>query len=184
MVFQPQCRRMMLADGRKREVGAIQADDRDLGGLSIHDRHVHHCGFAPEAEQAPASHLQFARRKCPDRSIDHHARPRAVLPDLAALQRQIDQRRHVNSSLSKELSHVLEPDHQRGGKINPGAHTSARCANIGIHEASAGACLPRGSPKATLVRRNIKAPKASKPEHQQDREQRHAAGRTHDEKLS
>ena len=64
---------------------------------------------------------QFARRKCPDRSIDHHARPRAVLPDLAALQRQIDQRRHVNSSLSKELSHVLEPDHQRGGKINPGA---------------------------------------------------------------
>src|SRR5437867_12849685 len=102
---------MMLADGRKRAAGAIQADDRDLSGLSIHDRHVHRCGLAPEAEQAPASMRQFARGECPDRSIDCNARPRAVLPDLAALQRQIDQRRHVISFLSKELSYMLEPDH-------------------------------------------------------------------------
>src|SRR5438094_9208684 len=110
---------MMLADGRKRAAGAIQADDRDLCGLSIHDRHVHRCGLAPEAEQAPASMRQFTRRKCPYRIIDRHARPGAVLPDLAALQRQIDQRRHVISFLSKELSHMLEPDYQRSGKITP-----------------------------------------------------------------
>ena len=119
--LQPQCRRVMPADGRKGPVGAIQADDRDLRGLSIHDRHMHRCGFAPKAEQVPATMRQFGRGEFPDRSIDYNAWPRAVLPDLAAFQRQIDQRWHVTSFLSKQLGHMLKPDHQRSGKIDPRA---------------------------------------------------------------
>ena len=46
--------------------------------------------------------------------------------------------------------------------------------------------LPRGSPNATLVRRNVNAPKASSsPNTSDDRQQRlPREGRTHDQKLA
>src|SRR5258707_12457754 len=110
----------MPADRSITAIGAIQADDSDFCRTFIHDRHMHRCGFSPQAEQAKTSLRQLVCYKFPKVSSDHGARPWPALQDLTALQYAIDQRWHLLliSKLSKEASHMLEPDHERSGKID------------------------------------------------------------------
>ena len=63
---------------------------------------------------------QLACGKIPNGSIDHGARPWAVLLDLAALQQEIDQRWHILLilKLSKKAGHMLEPVDEGCGKID------------------------------------------------------------------
>ena len=118
--LQSKCRRVVLADRRINAIGAIQADDRDFRRIAVDDRHVYRRRFTPETKQAPASLCQFVGRKLPNGSIDHGARPRGVLRDLAAFLHQIDQRLHIPfiPQLSKQTSDVLKPDDERRGKVD------------------------------------------------------------------
>src|SRR5882672_354718 len=99
----------MLADGRVSTIGAIEADDRDISRIAVHDRHVYRRGFAPEAQQGPAPLCQLARGELPKVRIDRDARPWMMWLDRAAFQHQVNQRWHVTRipSLSKQTSHVL-----------------------------------------------------------------------------
>ena len=118
--LQAQRRWMVHADGGINPIGAIQAENSDFRRIAIHDRHMHRRRFAPQAKQAEMSLRQLVDHKFPEVRTDLGAWPWAALPDLAAFQNAIDQRRHILFILSEEAGDMLEPGNERRGKIDPG----------------------------------------------------------------
>src|SRR5258707_475684 len=101
--------------------------------------------------------------KSPEVRTYHGSRPRAVLRDPAAFRREIDQRRHILliPRLPKKSSHMLEPDHERPGKINSRAQNQCEMRkhrHIGsFRRGRAAARLANSTP----VQRQVNPPNAS-----------------------
>ena len=93
--LEPDRRRMQRADRRKCSVRTFDADDGDVAGAVVEQRHVHGAGVAPQAEQRQAPGGEFACDSAPGVRHDDRARPRTMAIDAAALRDDVGECRHA-----------------------------------------------------------------------------------------